>query len=119
MIGYVYDRDNLVGELRFFDGVYSFIYNKAFLDNRDSQSISLTLPKQQEPFISPYLHPFFANLLAEGISVKMVETILKTFIGYKKRALRLLSDSFLSQEAKERYEALFLDRVRALGYRFL
>jgi len=66
VIGYVYDRDNLVGELRFIDGVYSFIYNKAFLDNRDSQSISLTLPKQKEPFISPYLHPFFANLLAEG-----------------------------------------------------
>ena len=54
-----------------------------------------------------------------GISVKMVETILKTFIGHKKRALRLLNNSFLSQEAKEIYEALFLDRVGALGYRFL
>jgi len=33
-------------------------------------------------------------------------------------ALELLEISFLSTEAKERYEALFLDRVRAVEYRF-
>ena len=64
MIAYVYDGESLAGELSFDDNVYSFIYDENFLETH--QAISLTLPKQQEPFISPYLHPFFANLLAEG-----------------------------------------------------
>jgi len=53
-----------------------------------------------------------------GLSNRIVKSILTTFLGYKKRVLELLEISFLSTEAKERYEALFLDRVRAVGYRF-
>ena len=53
-----------------------------------------------------------------GLSVKMVERIIKTFIGYEKKVLEMLENSFLSQEAKERYEALFLDRLRAIRYQF-
>ena len=64
MIAYVYDGERLAGELSFEDNIYSFIYDEHFLKNH--QAISLTLPKQKEPFDSPYLHPFFANLLAEG-----------------------------------------------------
>jgi len=66
MIGYVYDEESLVGELKHTDGIYSFSYYEEFLNSRENQAISLTLPKQKEPFVSPYLHPFFANLLAEG-----------------------------------------------------
>jgi len=64
MIGYVYDGDTLAGELGFDGEVYSFVYDENFL--KDHQAISLTLPKQKEPFVSTTLHPFFANLLAEG-----------------------------------------------------
>ena len=64
MIGYVYDGDTLAGELGFDGEVYSFVYDENFLKER--QAISLTLPKQKEPFVSTSLHPFFANLLAEG-----------------------------------------------------
>jgi len=53
-----------------------------------------------------------------GLSSKMVKKILKEFIGYDKKVLKLLEVSFLSLESKERYEALFLDRLRATNYQF-
>jgi len=63
---YVYDGEMLAGSLAF-DGLnYSFLYDEAFLSSQNSTAISLTLPKQKEPFISTHLHAFFANLLAEG-----------------------------------------------------
>jgi len=62
---YVYDGEVLAGILSF-DGLnYSFLYDDKFLENKNFTAISLTLPKQKEPFVSKYLHPFFANLLAE------------------------------------------------------
>jgi len=64
MIAYVYDAETLAGELGFDGKVYSFVYDENFLKHH--QAISLTLPKQQEPFLSTTLHPFFSNLLAEG-----------------------------------------------------
>lgn len=64
MIGYVYDADTLAGELSFNGEVYSFVYDENFLKHHEA--ISLTLPKSQNPFVSTHLHPFFANLLAEG-----------------------------------------------------
>ena len=53
-----------------------------------------------------------------GLSKKMIENIVKTFIGYEKKVLELLEESFLSQESKERYRTLFLDRVKAVSYKF-
>jgi serine/threonine-protein kinase HipA len=66
MMAFVYDADILAGELGFDGQVYSFVYDEVFLNAKNSRAISLTLPKGKEPFISTYLHPFFANLLAEG-----------------------------------------------------
>jgi serine/threonine-protein kinase HipA len=63
---YVYDTEILAGTLEF-DGLnYSFLYDVDFLNTKSSTAISLTLPKQKEPFVSPHLHSFFSNLLAEG-----------------------------------------------------
>jgi serine/threonine-protein kinase HipA len=63
---YVYDAEMLAGSLEF-DGLnYSFLYDVDFLNTKSSTAISLTLPKQKEPFVSPHLHSFFSNLLAEG-----------------------------------------------------
>jgi len=53
-----------------------------------------------------------------GLSKKMVESIIKTFMGYEPKVLALLKSSFLSLEAQERYEALFLDRAKAIRYKF-
>lgn len=62
----VYDAEVLAGTLSFDGEVYAFEYNTYFLENPKSRAISLTLPKQKEPYISSSLHPFFSNLLAEG-----------------------------------------------------
>ncbi len=53
-----------------------------------------------------------------GINRKMSENIIKEFLAKDKKVLELLENSFLSSEAKQRYKALFLDRVRAVSYRF-
>lgn len=66
MIAYVYDREVLAGEIGFDGQNYFFLYDEIFLASKNSQAISLTLPKQEKPFISKHLHPFFSNLLAEG-----------------------------------------------------
>ncbi|NEW60064.1 phosphatidylinositol kinase [Sulfurovum sp. bin170] len=66
MLGYVYDDFEFVGTV-YFDGEnYIFQYDNDFLEDNENSAISLTFPKQKEPFISKYLHPFFSNLLAEG-----------------------------------------------------
>ena len=66
MVGYVFDELTFVGEI-YFDGKnYIFTYADEFLNDAESTAISLTLPKQKEPFYSQHLHPFFSNLLAEG-----------------------------------------------------
>jgi len=62
----ILDSDIKAGILTFDDKKYIFIYEKDFLNNKETTAISLTLPKQKEPFISNTLHPFFSGLLAEG-----------------------------------------------------
>ncbi len=62
----IYDGTVLAGKLSY-DGVnHIFIYNLDFLYSKDTTAISLTIPKQKEPFLSDKLHPFFSGLLAEG-----------------------------------------------------
>ena len=58
----------------------------------------------------------FADRL--GLPRKVSETIVKEFLAKEGKVLELLDKSFLGLEAKERYKALFLDRVRAVSYRF-
>lgn len=62
----ILDCERLAGTLEFDDEKYIFTYDEEFLKSKDTTAISLTLPKQKEPFISKELHPFFSGLLAEG-----------------------------------------------------
>jgi serine/threonine-protein kinase HipA len=62
----VYDNEIISGTLEFDDINYIFTYDEKFLNSKETTPISLTLPKQKEPFISKHLHPFFSGLLAEG-----------------------------------------------------
>jgi len=43
-----------------------FTYDAAWLTDRSSRPVSLTMPLRAEPYEAPGLLPFFANLLAEG-----------------------------------------------------
>ncbi len=77
MVGYVYDESIFVGEIVFDGENYIFSYDDEFLNASANFAISLTLPKQKEPFVSKHLHPFFSNLLAEGNLKKMQCKVLK------------------------------------------
>ncbi len=45
---------------------YIFQYDDNYLINSDLRSISLSLPKRKEQYVSDELFPFFFNMLSEG-----------------------------------------------------
>lgn len=65
--GIVYCNGIPAGRIEELPQGYRFVYDAAYLASPDTHAISLTLPKQPEPFVSPVLFPFFFGLLAEGI----------------------------------------------------
>jgi len=48
------------------DGTFMFEYNSSWVDDSSKPAISLTLPKKKEAYHSPFLFPFFYNMLPEG-----------------------------------------------------
>jgi len=58
----------------------------------------------------------FADKL--GLSRTISERIIKEFINKEQKSFELLEKSFLSVDAKTEYKRLFLDRLRAINYRF-
>lgn len=62
----IYRKGLLAGILTEDDGEYRFCYDEMYLVREDAQPISLTLPLQTEPFVSPVLFPFFDGLIPEG-----------------------------------------------------
>jgi len=56
----------LVARLSETDEGYLLQYDVDYLQQTDSKPISLTLPKQQEPYNSKVLFPFFDGLIPEG-----------------------------------------------------
>ena len=50
---------------------YSFLYDVNYLAS-DLPPVSLTLPKQNEDFLSKSLFPFFVNMLPEGANRRMI-----------------------------------------------
>ncbi len=63
---YVYVRDAFAGTLQETDAGYSFQYNADYLTAPGSAAVSLTLPKQEAPFLSETMFPFFDGLIPEG-----------------------------------------------------
>lgn len=45
---------------------YTFVYSEGYLNDPQSEPVSLTLPKRSEPYRSSTLFSFFFGLLAEG-----------------------------------------------------
>ena len=54
---------------------YTFVYDSVYYANPAMPAISLTLPKTRQIYHSPYLFPFFANMLSEG-SNRAVQALL-------------------------------------------
>ena len=69
---HVYVRDSLAGILRETDTGYCFQYLPEYLADADQPPVSLTLPRQEEPYESKILFPFFDGLIPEGWMLDMV-----------------------------------------------
>lgn len=64
--GIVYYQDKIAGYISETDDGYEFMYDKKYLLDLNSKTISLTLPLQQEVYKSKTLFPFFDGLIPEG-----------------------------------------------------
>ncbi|MBU0472637.1 MAG: HipA N-terminal domain-containing protein [Bacteroidetes bacterium] len=73
----VYNNNQLVGFLSKEDDKYIFKYENEYLLNPQNSSISLTLPKREEAYISDTLFPFFFGLLSEGTNKEIQCKLLK------------------------------------------
>jgi len=65
--GKVYCRGRLAGRIEERPEGYRFAYDTAYLAQKDTTPVSLTLPLRSEPYDCSFLFPFFYGLLAEGI----------------------------------------------------
>ena len=50
---------------------YTFVYDKAYLNDASCPSIALSLPKREKEYVSTYLFPCFTNMLSEGYNRQM------------------------------------------------
>ena len=50
---------------------YVFRYEDGWFQDVTKPAISLTLPKRQQEYRSPYLFPFFYNMLSEGVNKQL------------------------------------------------
>ena len=69
---FVYVRDSFAGILRETDEGYVFQYDPLYLSNPDAPAVSLTLPRQEAPFLSKTLFAFFDGLIPEGWLLNLV-----------------------------------------------
>ena len=67
--GLVFQQGVLAGRVEELPDGFRFTYEASFLAS-ELPAVSLTLPKRIEPFVLPYLFPFFVSLLAEGALAK-------------------------------------------------
>ncbi len=68
----VYVRETLAGTLRETDAGYEFEYDPVYRKDDKLPAVSLTLPKQEEPYRSRTLFPFFDGLIPEGWLLDLV-----------------------------------------------
>ena len=68
----IYQNQNLAGLLIEENSQhYIFKYDLNYFNDSRQKAISLTLPKSQIEYSSPYLFPFFTNMLSEGANRKL------------------------------------------------
>jgi HipA-like protein len=66
-------KDEAAGELmQHDDGSYTFRYYDPWMTDSLKPPVSLTLPKTQQEYHSPYLFPFFFNMLPEGSNKQVI-----------------------------------------------
>jgi serine/threonine-protein kinase HipA len=66
-------HNKMAGFLSEDESGYTFIYEESYLNDPWTEAISLTMPKQLNPFTSKSLFPFFDGLIPEGWLVQIAE----------------------------------------------
>jgi len=69
----IYFKEAVAGILLENEEGYSFTYAQEFLQNNNSEQISLTLPLQEKSFKSKTMIPFFDGLIPEGWLLEIAE----------------------------------------------
>lgn len=69
----IYMYNSFAGILTEDENGYKFEYDSDYLANEKAESISLTLPLRDKPYISNVLHPFFDGLIPEGWLLDIAE----------------------------------------------
>lgn len=69
----IYNKDKFAGMLIEDENGYTFSYDLVYLNSKDSEPISLTLPLSNEPYRSMVLFPFFDGLIPEGWLLDIAE----------------------------------------------
>lgn len=69
----VYIYNNWAGTLIEDEDGYHFYYEKEYLQNKDAEPISLTLPLTEKKYSSKVLFPFFDGLIPEGWLLEIAE----------------------------------------------
>lgn len=64
--GKVFYKNIYVGIIQETDDGYSFLYDKNYKDNPNSEPISLTMPLTKDKYTSKTFFPFFDGLIPEG-----------------------------------------------------
>jgi serine/threonine-protein kinase HipA len=74
----IYFRDEEAGILtQDDDGTFTFRYHDEWATDGSKPAISLTLPKSRRKFQSPYLFPFFFNMLPEGTNKQLICKLMR------------------------------------------
>ncbi len=78
MKGAVYNNGVLAGVLEKTEtGTFRFVYDDLYFANNACPSISLTLYKNQQEYVSNHLFAFFYGLLSEGVNKDIQCRLLK------------------------------------------
>ncbi|KAA6339492.1 Serine/threonine-protein kinase HipA [termite gut metagenome] len=85
----VYFAKQLAGILTENENGFAFLYDSDYLQNKDAEAISLTLPLQKEAFQDKVLFPFFDGLIPEGWLLDIAEQSWK--INHRDRMSLLLA----------------------------
>lgn len=64
--GKVFYKDKFAGTVWQDENGYGFQYDKQYRDQKNAEPISLTLPLQEDPYLSNIMIPFFDGLIPEG-----------------------------------------------------
>lgn len=69
----IFMYDKLAGMLTEDENGFTFQYDLEYLNNSDSEAISLTMPLKSKPYHDKVLFPFFDGLIPEGWLLDIAE----------------------------------------------